>query len=69
MPGYVCDRIFECDGWKKSYKQINDAIVKLRLSSDKPCDIVPFVFCPWCGKEIKWKEWGRKITGQTEEKA
>jgi len=66
MQGPVCDRIFECDGWKKSYRQINDAIIlKLRLSSDKPCGaIVPFRFCPWCGQEIKWEEWERKITGQ-----
>ena len=64
MPGYVCDRIFECDGWKKSYSQINDAIIKLRLASDKPCAaIIPFVFCPWCGRRITKEMWAiRKIT-------
>ena len=27
MPGFVCDRISECDGWKRSYRQINDAVI------------------------------------------
>lgn len=62
----VCDRFFFCDSWKKSYRQINEALLRFRLLSSEPCEpiepIVPFKFCPWCGKEIKWDEWGNRIT-------
>lgn len=52
MTGPVCDRIFECDGWKKSYRQLNEAITRLKLMSDKSCTIVQFCYCPYCGKLI-----------------
>ncbi len=40
MP-YVCDSMNECPGWEKSYRLLNEIVV-------------PFKFCPWCGKKIKW---------------
>ena len=52
MPGPVCDRIFECDGWRESYKQLNEAITRQKLMSDKPCTIASFRFCPFCGRPI-----------------
>ena len=60
MTGIVCDRIEECDGWKKSYRQLNEAITRLKLMSDKPCTIVQFKFCPYCGKPITEEMWKRR---------
>ena len=43
----VCDRINECEGWKKhSNLYIHGGIIKING--------LHFKFCPWCGKEIKW---------------
>lgn len=58
----VCDRLNECEGWEKSYRQINDAIIFCHSHSVAPKYYgVPFKFCPWCSKEIKWAEWERKV--------
>jgi len=56
----VCDRIFECPGWEKSYKQIIngqiylDSVKNIKYTGDK------FKYCPWCGKEITWEIEGEK---------
>jgi len=58
----VCDKFYECDGWEKSYRQLNDAIAFCYNHSAGPkYSGVPFKFCPWCGKEIDWDTWERKV--------
>ena len=52
MLGFVCDRISECDDWKRSYSQINDAVICKVEISGKPYAGVPFKFCPYCGRPI-----------------
>ena len=66
MSTVVCDKIFECPGWEKSYRQLNDAVVFCHTQTAAPKYTgVPFKFCPWCGKEIKWHEWERSIVNHS----
>lgn len=54
----VCDRLFECEGWEKSYRQLNDAIIFCHFHSAGPKYTgVKFKYCPWCGKEITPRMW------------
>ena len=55
----VCDAWFECEGWRKSYRQIADGLAFFdyqtegkRYRGDK------FKLCPWCGSPISW-DWER----------
>jgi len=45
----VCDSINRCKGWQKSYRSIYEAF----LSSKH--QILPFKYCPYCGKDIRSK--------------
>lgn len=52
MPGPVCDRIFECEGWEKSYKKLNDAVAFYQKHFGGPYTGAQFEWCPFCGKRI-----------------
>jgi len=50
----VCDSIFECPGWEKSYSKLKEII-----DEGKPYTGESFIFCPWCGKQINYNLWDR----------
>lgn len=60
--GFVCDAIFECSGWKNSYRQIINTIIFCHNQSAGPKYTGDnFKYCPWCGKEIDWENWNREL--------
>ena len=59
MKGCVCDRIFDCDGWEKNVREIPVSKGEIFLPVAAGCwgqyRGTPFNFCPWCGKDIRWR--------------
>ena len=57
----VCDRINECPGWEKGYRQLVNCIVFCRTHPLAPRFLgdIRFKRCPWCGRTIKWDDWER----------
>jgi len=59
----VCDSIMECPGWKDSWNTL-DGVIKdhcmgLFFRGIHKLAIDPFIYCPWCGKELDWINWER----------
>jgi len=46
----VCDSTTRCGGWEQSVNAMRNSL---------PGTFPRFRFCPFCGKEITWREIGR----------
>ena len=55
MAEFVCDRIFRCPGWERNQPKI-DGIFSSAYIHGVKYDGDFFKFCPWCGKEIMWRD-------------
>ena len=58
--GWVCDSVMACDGWQKSYEQIQTGLDFFEYQTDYNKyrgDI--FKICPWCGNALDWQNWER----------
>lgn len=57
--GVVCDAVFACEGWQKSYEQIEDGLNFFEYQTDyNKYRGDRFKYCAWCSKEIDWS-WER----------
>ena len=43
---FVCDSVFECEGWEKYGKQLRE-------------DGFPILYCPFCGRLLDFDNWPR----------
>lgn len=57
--GYVCDSVFECEGWKNNMYQIpiikNKYLLRIAHGMLSCYHGTPFKFCPWCGKDVSFR--------------
>lgn len=42
-----------CNDWIENIKTINDALIFNQIRSGSILKIKQFIYCPYCGKEIK----------------
>ena len=53
-PALICDADFKCEGWQAGMEQIEAAqIFYAKHTAGREYTGPVFLFCPWCGEEIK----------------